>query len=499
MFELYAEKTKLLLRRREQLTSGAVKVYRARFQFSADWEGLGRTAVFRAAGVSVPVLLGASGECEIPWEVLQKPGYRLEAGVYGTDADGETVLPTVWAGLGLILEGAVPGEVRPPTPELWEQELDRKGDGLGYTEEGYLGLYSGEKLLSAVPVPGGGGVLPGPEGPPGPPGEQGPQGDPGPPGPEGPPGPKGDPGEPGPAGELGPVGPQGEPGPAGTPGFSPTVAVSDIPGGHRVTITDINGPKDFEILNGQDGSGGDGGVTQEELEAALSGKQDKLTPDESIKLQDGGIGVALPVKPVTRAEYEALTEEEKQADRVYLVESSVSDAPGFGGFVPPGAIIPFMGLRAPLGYLVCDGAEYEAAAYPALAEYFREQFGAVNYFGGDGTVTFAVPDMRNLFLRGYHGTAEEQLSGEVGARQEATKHPGFLTGRSSTSSNGIVINPSIVEGTTSGPAHADTGAVANLTAAAFTGTSHMNKPTDGRLSSYTSRPVNMAVLYCVKA
>lgn len=158
MFELYAEKTKLLLRRREQLTSGAVKVYRARFQFSADWEGLGRTAVFRAAGVSVPVLLGASGECEIPWEVLQKPGYRLEAGVYGTDADGETVLPTVWAGLGLILEGAVPGEVRPPTPELWEQELDRKGDGLGYTEEGYLGLYSGEKLLSAVRVPGGGRV-----------------------------------------------------------------------------------------------------------------------------------------------------------------------------------------------------------------------------------------------------------------------------------------------------------------------------------------------------
>lgn len=160
----------------------------------------------------------------------------------------------------------------------------------------------------------------------------------------------------------------------------------------------------------------------EKVQTALSGKQDKLTPDESIKLQDGGIGVALPVQPVTRAEYEALTEEEKQADRVYLVESSVSDVPGFGGFVPPGAIIPFIGLHAPLGYLACDGAEYEAAAYPALAEYFREQFGAVNHFGGDGTNTFAVPDMRNLFLRGYHGAAEEQLSGEVGARQEATKH-----------------------------------------------------------------------------
>ena len=157
MFELYADKTKLLLRQREQLTSGAVKVHRVRFQFSADWEGLSRTAVFRAAGVRVPVLLGTSGECEIPWEVLQRPGCRLEAGVYGTGADGKTVLPTAWTRLGPILEGAAPGEVRPPTPELWEQALAGKGDTLGYTEEGYLGLYSGEKLLSAVPVAGGGG------------------------------------------------------------------------------------------------------------------------------------------------------------------------------------------------------------------------------------------------------------------------------------------------------------------------------------------------------
>ena len=166
---------------------------------------------------------------------------------------------------------------------------------------------------------------------------------------------------------------------------------------------------------------------------------------------------------------------------------------------PVGTVISFLGQTAPEGYLVCDGAEYEITAYPALADFFLQQFGSKNHFGGDGTATFAVPDMRNLFLRGYHGAAEEQLSGEVGARQEATKHPGISTARSSVSSNGIVINPSIVEGTASGPAHADTGAVANLTAAVFTGTSHMNKPTDGRFSSYTSRPVNMAVLYCVKA
>lgn len=78
--------------------------------------------------------------------------------MYGTRG-GEIVLPTVWANLGTILEG-VPADAegaRPPTPDLWEQELAKKGDALGYTEDGELGLYSGDKLLSAVAVEGGGG------------------------------------------------------------------------------------------------------------------------------------------------------------------------------------------------------------------------------------------------------------------------------------------------------------------------------------------------------
>ena len=156
MFEFYAEKNKLLLCRRGRVTSGSANVYSVHFVFSVDWESLTRTAVFRAAEARVSVLLGPEGTCNVPWEVLQKPGCALEAGVYGTDAAGETVLPTVWVNLGTILEGVTPGEVIPPTPELWEQALARKGDALGYTENGELGLYSGEELLSSVPVSGGG-------------------------------------------------------------------------------------------------------------------------------------------------------------------------------------------------------------------------------------------------------------------------------------------------------------------------------------------------------
>lgn len=158
MFLLHAEKNKLSLLEREPVTSGSVNAYAAKFEFSEDWSGLDKTAVFQAGCASREVLLGPEGACVVPWEVLRVPGYQLKAGVYGKQG-GDVVLPTVWADLGVILEGVPTGGSPPPSPELWEQELARKGDGLGYTEAGKLGLYSGDKLLSAVPVSGGGGPV----------------------------------------------------------------------------------------------------------------------------------------------------------------------------------------------------------------------------------------------------------------------------------------------------------------------------------------------------
>lgn len=123
MFILYADKNKLTVRKREPVTSGSVNVYPVRFEFSPDWDGLQKTAVFRAGNGSVSLLLNDIGEVNIPWEVLQKPGVQLQAGIYGTSGE-DTVLPTVWADMGIILEGTAPGEnARPPTPDLWKQEI----------------------------------------------------------------------------------------------------------------------------------------------------------------------------------------------------------------------------------------------------------------------------------------------------------------------------------------------------------------------------------------
>ena len=72
-------------------------------------------------------------------------------------------------------------------------------------------------------------------------------------------GPQGETGPQGIQGPKGDTGADGEQGPAGEDGFSPTVAVTEITGGHRVTITDVNGPKSFDVADGKDGTGGSGG------------------------------------------------------------------------------------------------------------------------------------------------------------------------------------------------------------------------------------------------
>lgn len=85
---------------------------------------------------------------------------------------------------------------------------------------------------------------------------------------------------------------------------------------------------------------------------------------------------------------------------------------------PVGHIMSIMGNNAPEHYLKCDGTIYNKDDYPHLWEYFKKEFGTPNKFGGNGTTTFAVPDLRDEFLRGA-GT----LSGNVGEHQEGTIIP----------------------------------------------------------------------------
>lgn len=129
-----------------------------------------------------------------------------------------------------------------------------------------------------------------------------------------------------------------------------------------------------------------------------------------------------------------------------------------GNDTPVGTVITFMGNNPPKHYLACDGNVYNISDYPELAQFFKNQFESVNYFGGDGVTTFAIPDLRGEFLRGT-GTgnhSQSQDSGTiVGGHQDATAIPHFVADKSDAST---------------------------------TETSRL----------YTTRPTNTSVLYCIR-
>lgn len=129
MFVLHAKKNRLIVEKAEPVTSGSANVYSVQFTFSEEWEGMSRSAIFKAGAVAKEVLLDEMGRCTIPWEVMIVHGVHLMAGVCGT-SDGKVILPTIWANIAKILEGVPAGRSIPPTPELWQQELDRKQDKL---------------------------------------------------------------------------------------------------------------------------------------------------------------------------------------------------------------------------------------------------------------------------------------------------------------------------------------------------------------------------------
>ena len=163
---------------------------------------------------------------------------------------------------------------------------------------------------------------------------------------------------------------------------------------------------------------------------------------------------------------------------------------------PIGSIISYLGNEPPNGYLVCDGKEYQIADYSQLAAFFEKEFGSKNHFGGDGTSTFAVPDFRNLFLRGFHGESDEKLSGEIGAKQEATEHINWVSMNGSPvgighlrQNTGDTIerkNPDTINGSSK------TIRYLNLSSSAA-------NYVEASGLTYTSRPVNAAVQYCIKA
>ena len=176
---------------------------------------------------------------------------------------------------------------------------------------------------------------------------------------------------------------------------------------------------------------------------------------------------------------------------VTLTSSDVTSALGYtpatsSALVPTGAVFYFGSPAAPTGYLECNGSLLSTTTYSAL-------FGILGYtFGGSG-VTFALPDLRGEFVRGYDDGRGVDPSRAFGSTQLDQEQGHLHNWAVTTSSSG-----GIYMGFASGGDNALYGNPGSSGAQ-----QHTNGPvSDGtngtpRVGSET-RPVNVALLPCIK-
>ena len=128
MIQITCKGNSAICTRTERLTSGMVGL-QCEFVFDEAWDGLAKTAVFQAGSEKRDVLL-TGDTCTVPWEVLKTAGYQLVIGVYGSNAEGTLVIPTVYAMCGGIASGADPsGDTETdPTLPIWAQIQALIGD-----------------------------------------------------------------------------------------------------------------------------------------------------------------------------------------------------------------------------------------------------------------------------------------------------------------------------------------------------------------------------------
>lgn len=79
---------------------------------------------------------------------------------------------------------------------------------------------------------------------------------------------------------------------------------------------------------------------------------------------------------------------------------------------PAGAVMAFAMNSAPSGWLACNGSSVSRTTYAAL-------FAAIGttYGSGDGSTTFALPDLRGYFVRGSGTNGDGTASGAFAAKQ----------------------------------------------------------------------------------
>lgn len=156
--------------------------------------------------------------------------------------------------------------------------------------------------------------------------------------------------------------------------------------------------------------------------------------------------------------------------------------------LPAGAVQAFAMNSAPAGWLAADGTAVSRSTYAALFTAIGTTYGA-----GDGSTTFALPDLRGIFVR---GSGSQTISGITYNKTFAAKEGDALQNISGTISNvwgapvgGTGAFTSAVSGSSNRPATGGNGS--------FDVTFQASGSSGARTGTET-RPANIALLYCIK-
>jgi microcystin-dependent protein len=157
------------------------------------------------------------------------------------------------------------------------------------------------------------------------------------------------------------------------------------------------------------------------------------------------------------------------------------------GGIPSGSVIHVAMNTAPSGYLKANGAAVSRTTYAALFAAIGTTFGA-----GDGSTTFALPDLRGEFIRGWDDGRGVDSGRAIGTAQTDAMqgHRHDFRGGTGTSGDNDITTVGI------------TDAITYRTATNSANSGVQNPITDGtngtpRTASET-RPRNVALLACIK-
>ncbi len=135
----------------------------------------------------------------------------------------------------------------------------------------------------------------------------------------------------------------------------------------------------------------------------------------------------------------------------------------------PGTVMTFAFSTAPTGWLIANGALVSRTSYADLFAAIGVTFGA-----GDGATTFALPDLRAEFIRGWDNSRGVDAGRVFGSSQADTVGPHTHTFSVTEAQNTGNGNPSLI---------------------GFSATGSFETSNTGTVET---RPRNVALLYCIK-